>query len=166
MHAGTFFDKDMTSPPFETHDHCFMVIGGSSPQRTFPQGLTNTNLTSEFTHFLGKKLTKFNTTASWSDDEWAYVCAQLKVPDNQTERVPIKFCFPPYGCNFSYCPHRDDDDQETLFRFSEASKKYMKKECFKDETPITVDPLESSSSMLKESKLAVFYFSFLLCFYK
>jgi hypothetical protein len=163
LHAGKYFDMDMTSPPFETNDHCFMIYEGSSPQRTFPEGLTNTKLKSEFKHFIGKKLTKFNFTARWGDDDWAYVCAQLKVFDNQTERVLIKFCNPLYGCNFSYCPHRKRDDKRTLFRFSKVAKKYMKDECFKEENATKV-PLKGTSSMLEVCNLVVFYFIFLYIF--
>jgi hypothetical protein len=53
--------------------------------------------------------------AGWDAEEWAYVCAKLGVLDNQTERVPIKFCNPLYGCNFSKCPHRNRDDRKQLF---------------------------------------------------
>jgi hypothetical protein len=55
-------------------------------------------------------------------DDWAYVCDQLGVSENQTERVPITFCNPIYGCNFSKCPHREEDDQLPLFRFPKVEQ--------------------------------------------
>jgi hypothetical protein len=49
---------DLTSPPLQTNDHCFMIdMIDDPPRRTFPQGSTNTKLKSNVTLFLGTKLT-------------------------------------------------------------------------------------------------------------
>jgi hypothetical protein len=52
--------------------------------------------------------------ATWSQDEWKYVCERLGA--NETENVRIKLCnF--YGCSFDRCPHVENDPTRlsTLF---------------------------------------------------
>lgn len=76
--------------------------------------------------------------AGWDAEEWEYVCNRLGVAKHVTERVDITFCNTYWGCNFGKCPHRDDDDQETLFLFSKAKSNATK--CYEEE------PAQASSN--------------------
>jgi hypothetical protein len=157
---------------FPTPDHCLLM--GETPRRSlsfrsiFFQGTTNATLKSNyslFPHSLVKQTQIFHFAAGWDADEWAYVCGRLGVLDNQTERVPIKFCNPLYGCNFSKCPHREEDDQLPLFDCQRVKKNssliftnvYLTNET--DETPTNAVHFNSFSTQ-NLSNLLLFEFLF------
>ena len=112
--AAKSFVKQDVAPPFPTPDHYYFV---REMRTVFSHGYTNSTLKSIKTfRYFHKENSNFNFTAGWDAEEWAHVCTKLGVLDiNQTERVPIKFCNPLYGCNFAKCPYRDEDDQLPLF---------------------------------------------------
>jgi hypothetical protein len=79
------------------------------------------------------------------------VCAKLGVFDNQTERVQIKFCNPLYGCNFAKCPHRDEDDQQPLFRLPTEEMNAgleFEKVCFRGDDVCEITSIDSTLCVL------------------
>jgi hypothetical protein len=126
--AGKSFHKSI-DPLFPTPDYCLILDATSSwsyvvSRYIFPHGTTNATLKSKtmtlFQDF--QCIHIFHFAAGWDAGEWAYVCARLGIFDNHTDRVLVKFCNHIDGCNFSNCPHTEEDDQLPLFQLPEVEK--------------------------------------------
>jgi hypothetical protein len=139
--------------PFPSPSHCLLIEKAHS-RTIYTHGTTNATLKSIYPTacFYILKLKRTPFPAGWDADEWAYVCARLGVSENQTERVPIKFCNPFHGCNFAKCPHTDKDDRKSLFRFPAVQKN----------AKLSYKPSKCVGSMQNVSKLLCYILPFLL----